>query len=153
MKNIPQIIFFLLTIAGAGFAGVWIGQTAFLMPKQVGIVYKNSKGIHALLHEELHISAQQEKDIEEVEKEYNRLKSLYRAQMRAANMELAQAIKEGGYEAPEIDSIVHKIHKAMGDLQSLSLKHLADMQKILTEDQNKKLREMVVEQLQHNARE
>ncbi len=152
MKNLPQIIFFLLIIAGAGFAGVWAGQTA-LMPKQSDVVSVNSKGIHALLHDELHISTQQEKDIEEVEKEYNRLKSLYQAQMKAANMELAQAIQMGGYEAPEIEAIVHKIHGAMGSLQALSLKHLADMQKILTEDQNKKLREMVVEQLQHNAGE
>ncbi len=152
MKNLPQIIFFLLSVAGAGFAGAWVGQTA-LMPSHRAMMSGSPKGIHALLHDELNISSQQEEQIAEVEKEYKRLKSLYNAQMKAANMELAQAIKEGGYEAPEIEDIVHKIHRAMGSLQALSLKHLADMQKILTEDQNRKLREMVVEQLQHNARE
>jgi len=152
MKNLTKIIFFLLAVSVSGFAGAWIGQI-ILMPKHGTMMSGSPKGIHELLHDELSISAQQEVEIADIEKEYKRLKSLYRAQMKAANMELAQAIQMGGYEAPEIEAIVHKIHGAMGALQALSLKHLADMQKILTEDQNKKLREMVVEQLQHNAGE
>ena len=65
--------------------------------------------------------------------------------------ELAEAIKEGGYFSPHVQEAVDKIHNAMGELQKLTLRHLADMQAILSEDQNKKLEEKVVEQLYRNA--
>ncbi len=150
MKNIPQIAFFLAIIAFAGFAGVWIGQNTF-MAREHG--HDNASDMHAVLHDQLGISAQQDKKLAPIEKEFKRLKALYQGQMKTANMELAQAITEGGYESPEIEAIVHKIHGAMGSLQGLSLDHLADMQKILSAEQNKKLQEMVVEQLQRNAGE
>lgn len=47
--------------------------------------------------------------------------------------------------------MVDKIHETMGGLQKLTLQHLADMQGILSEDQNEKLEEKVVEQLYRNA--
>ncbi len=148
MKNIPQIAFFLTIIAFAGFAGVWIGQNT-LSPRKP----ENVKYMHSFFHDELNITAQQEEEIAKIEKEFKHLEKLYKTQMKTANMELAQAIKEGSYESPEIEEIVHKIHQAMGKLQSLSLKHLSDMQKILNEQQNQKLQEMVVEQLRRNAGE
>ena len=150
MKNIPQIAFFLFIIAFAGFAGVWIGQNT-LMVREHG--HDNAGDMHSVLHNQLGITAQQDEQLAPIEKEFKRLKALYQGQMKTANMELAQAIKEGGYESPEIEVIVHKIHGAMGSLQALSLEHLADMQNILGYEQNKKLQEMVVEQLQRNAGE
>lgn len=150
MKNISQITFFLMIIACAGFAGVWIGQNT-LMVREHG--HADAGDMHSVFHDRLGVTTQQEERLADIEKEYKRLKALYHGQMRTANLELAQAITEGGYESPEIEAIVHKIHGAMGSLQALSLKHLADMQKILSEEQNKKLQEMVVEQLQRNAGE
>ncbi len=154
MKNISQIIFFLVIIAAAGFAGVWIGQSTLMTGKHVNENAGNSpRDMHSLFHDKLNITAQQEEKFVPIEKEFKRLKALYQGQMKTANMELAQAIKEGGYQSPEIEVIVGKIHQAMGSLQALSLEHLADMQKILSAEQNQKLQEMVVEQLQRNAGE
>ncbi len=150
MKNIPQIVFFLIIIASAGFIGVWLGQSAF-MPKSHNV--QNAGDMHSLFHDKLNVTTQQEQKFNDIEKEFKQLKALYQGQMKTANMELAQAIKDGGYQSPEIEAIVHKIHSAMGSLQALSLKHLADMQEILNPAQNKKLQEMVVEQLQRNAGE
>ena len=150
MKNIPQIAFFLIIIACAGLSGVWIGQT-ILTPKEQ--LHKDAEYMHSFFHDKLNITAQQEEQLNKLEKEFKRMEMLYKAQMKTANMELAHAIKEGSYQSPEIEMIVHKIHKAMGSLQALSLEHLADMQKILNTQQNQKLQEMVVEQLRRNAGE
>lgn len=148
MKNIPQIAFFLIIIACAGFAGVWIGQNTLMVRQNP---HENAGDMHSVFHDQLKVTAEQEEQLAGIEKEFKRLKALYQGQMKTANMELAQAIKEGGYESPEIEVIVHKIHGAMGSLQALSLEHLADMQKVLMPTQNQKLQEMVVEQLQRNA--
>ncbi len=145
MKNITQIIFFLIIIALAGFAGVWIGQSTLINSNQEAV------DMHFIFHDELNVTTQQEQQLSDIEKEYKRLKALYQGQMKTANLELAQAINDDGYESPEIEAVIHKIHQAMGALQKLSLKHLADMQKILSDEQNKKLQEMVVEQLERNA--
>ncbi len=150
MKNIPQIAFFLIIIACAGFIGVWIGQNTLMQGQHK---YEATSDIHFVLHDKLAITAQQEVQLSSIETEYKRLKGFYQDQMKTANMELAQAIKDGGYQTPEIKAIVQKIHGAMGSLQGLSLEHLADMQKILSLEQNKKLQEMVVEQLRRNAGE
>ncbi len=153
MKQLPQMIFFLLIIACAGFSGVWIGQNT-LMPKYHGNNHYESSGdLHSLLHKDLQMSVEQEQEISEIEKEFERRRTLYNGQMKTANLELAQAIKESGYKSPDIELIVHKIHKAMGQLQALSLEHLDNMQNLLSEEQNKKLKEMVIEQLYRNAGE
>ncbi len=149
MKNIPQILFFLLIIASAAFAGVWIGQSALI---QRGAMHKNAVDMHSLFHDKLNVTSSQEEQIINIEKEFKRLETLYKNQMKTANMELAQVIKEGGYQSHEIEAIVHKIHIAMGSLQALSLQHLSDMEKVLSIEQNQKLQEMVIEQLMRNAR-
>ncbi len=152
MKNIFQILTFLIIIAFAAFAGVWIGQN-IITTKNINYENQDTNNFHYILHSELNVTKEQDKQLSEIEKEYVQLKTLYQSQMKTANIELAQAIKKNGYESPETEKIIHKIHSAMGKLQFLSLKHLADMQKILSEEQNQKLQEMVIEQLMHNAGE
>ncbi len=150
MNNISQIAFFLIIIACAGFIGVWVGQST-LTPKAP--INESSNDLHDLFHNKLNINKEQERQFTNIEKDFKHLKTLYEGQMKTANLELAQAITEDGYSSDKIETIIHKIHKAMGSLQTLSLKHLADMQKILNKEQNKKLQEMVVEQLRRNAGE
>lgn len=147
MKKLPQIMFFLMAIACAGAVGAWIGQGSISLQHQG----EYSDDTYALLHGELNITDAQESQIAEIEKEFTRLRTLYEDQMRAANLELAQAIKDGGYRSPNIEPIVHRIHESMGSLQTLSLKHLADIESVLEDEQNTRLREMVIERLQHNA--
>lgn len=144
MKQILQIIFFLMILVFVGFCGAWISQSNLSN-------HSNSNDMHAFFHDELDITEEQETQLSDIEKEFKRLKTLYEGQMKTANLELAQAIKEGGYNSPEIENIVKQIHKAMGSLQALSLEHLASMEKVLTVEQNKELEDRVIEQLQRNA--
>ncbi|PCJ99192.1 MAG: hypothetical protein COA45_07070 [Zetaproteobacteria bacterium] len=148
MKQLPQIIFIIMIIICTGSCGVLIGQNMAHIKD-----HGTSNDMHFVFHDQLNVTAQQEEKLIEIEKKFKRLKNLYQGRMRTANMELAQAIKEGGYQSPEIENSVHNIHESMGALQGLSLQHLADMQDVLSEDQGRKLQEMVVEQLYRNAGE
>lgn len=149
MKHFWQIFFFLLIVVGAATGGVLIGQN--FLGQHADTHHHATGDMHALFHHDLNLNAQQEKQLAAIEKDFRRQKALYEEQMKLANMELAEAIKNAGYSSPQVQLVVDKIHEAMGGLQKLMLQHLADMQGVLSEDQNKKLEEKVVAQLYRNA--
>lgn len=150
MKQFWQILFFTMIVACAAIGGVLIGQN-FLGSRIVSTHHHAAGDMHALFHHDLNLNAQQDKELTVIEKDFRRQKALLEEQMKLANMELAEAIKNGGYSSPQVQAVVDKIHITMGELQKLTLQHLADMQAILSKDQNEKLEEKVVEQLYRNA--
>ena len=144
-----QLLFFLMTVACAAIGGVLFGQK--FLGKSSHVHHHAAGDMHALFHRDLNLNAQQEKELAVIEKDFSRKKALYEEQMKLANMELAGAIKDGGYSSPQVQQAVDKIHGAMGALQKLTLQHLADMQAILSEEQDQQLEEKVIEQLYSNA--
>ncbi|MCS5596990.1 MAG: periplasmic heavy metal sensor [Alphaproteobacteria bacterium] len=149
MKQFWQLLFFLMIVACAAIGGVLIGQN--FLGKSSHVHHHAAGDMHALFHSDLNLNAQQEKELAVIEKDFSRKKALYEEQMKLANMELAGAIKDGGYSSPQVQQAVDKIHGAMGALQKLTLQHLADMQAILSEEQDQQLEEKVIEQLYRNA--
>ena len=149
MKQFWQILFFLMIVACAAIGGVLIGQN--FLGKSSAVHHHAAGDMHALFHHDLNLNAQQDKKLAVIEKDFRRQRALYEEQMKLANMELAEAIKGSGYYSSQVQEAVDKIHGAMGELQKLTLQHLADMQGILSEKQNRQLEEKVVEQLYRNA--
>ncbi len=149
MKQFWQILFFVMIVACTAIGGVLIGQN--FLGKSVSGHHHAAGDMHTLFHQDLNLNVQQEKKLTVIEKDYRRQKALFEEQMKLANMELAEAIKNGGYNSPQAQAAVDQIHAAMGELQKLTLQHLTDMQGVLSEDQSKKLEEKVVEQLYRNA--
>jgi hypothetical protein len=149
MKQFWQILFFTMIVACAAIGGVLIGQN--FLGKSSAVHHHAAGDMHALFHHDLNLNAQQDKKLAVIEKDFRRQRALYEEQMKLANMELAEAIKGSGYYSPQVQEAVDKIHGAMGELQKLTLQHLADMQGILSEKQNRQLEEKVVEQLYRNA--
>ena len=149
MKQLPLILFTLMIITCSALVGAWFGQNALM---QNEYTHGNNSYMHSVLHDQLNVTNAQDKKLANIEKEFKRLKMLYQGQIKMANMELAKAIEDGGYESPEIENIIHKIHGSMGKLQALSLKHLTQMQSILNEEQKAILKELVAEQLYENDR-
>lgn len=150
MKQFWQVLFFLMIVACAAIGGVLIGQNFW--GKSSSNVHHHAAGdMHALFHHDLSLNTQQEKELVIIEKDFSRKKALYQEQMKLANMELAAAIKSSGYSSPQVQKAIDEIHGTMGELQKLMLQHLADMEAILSEEQNKQLEEKVVEQLYRNA--
>ena len=149
MKQFWQILFFLMIVACAAIGGVLIGQN--FLGKSSAVHHHAAGDMHALFHHDLNLNAQQDKKLAVIEKDFRRQRALYEEQMKLANMKLAEAIKGSGYSSSQVQEAVDKIHGAMGELQKLTLQHLADMQGILSEKQNRQLEEKVVEQLYRNA--
>ncbi len=149
MKQFWQILFFLMIVACAAIGGVLIGQN--FLGKSSAVHHHAAGDMHALFHHDLNLNAQQDKKLAVIEKDFRRQRALYEEQMKLANMELAEAIKGSGYYSPQVQEAEDEIHGAMGVLQKLTLQHLADMQGILSEKQNRQLEEKVVEQLYRNA--
>tara|TARA_R110002126_G_scaffold291807_1_gene459758 strand:+ start:211333 stop:211785 length:453 start_codon:yes stop_codon:yes gene_type:complete len=150
MKQFWQILFFVMVVGSAAMGGVLMGQK--FMSR--GDTHRHAAGdMHALFHHDLHLSTQQDKVLVVIETDFRHQKTLLEEQMKSSNIELAEAIKNGGYSSPQVLAVVDQIHETMGGLQKLTLQHLADMQAVLDEAQSKRLEEKVVGQLYRNARQ
>ena len=107
---------------------------------------------HHYLHSQLGITKEQDVKLQEIEATYQQRKTRLEETIRLANMELADAIGENPSFSPEVQQAVDKIHNAMGELQKSSLKHLFQMQPILTQEQNEKLKKLITQALYDNAK-
>ena len=94
---------------------------------------------HEWLHSELKITPTQEAALDPIEKKFAEQNRVLRERMRAANHELALAIRQGRPDSPEIAAAVGKIHLHMGELQKASIEHIFEMRSVLTPEQGEKL--------------
>ena len=94
---------------------------------------------HEWLHSELNITPAQHRALEPIEKKFAEQNRVLRERMRAANHQLAVAIRQGRPESPEISSAVGQIHLHMGELQRASIDHIFEMRSVLTPEQGEKL--------------
>ena len=94
---------------------------------------------HEWLHSELKITSAQHQALEPIEKKFAEQNRVLRERMRAANHELAVAIRKGRPESPEISAAVRQIHVHMSELQKASIDHIFEMRSVLTPEQGDKL--------------
>lgn len=140
-------IFFLCGIA----IGLWIGQSinpgdsfkAHCRPVKVG-------ELDSFYTDVLSVSDLQKAKLLEIEAHYQKTRDHFAKRMHSANVKLAEIIKEEGYESDKIAPTVVEIHTAMGELQTLSLSHLATVEKLLDPDQAKLLKESAIARLRQN---
>ena len=129
----------LLTLA-AGFAGVGLGKLGFEQSDGVA-------SLHEVIHEELRLTPDQSSRIESLEIEFRAQREAREMEMRAANLELASAIRaEHGY-GPRVTASVERFHRAMGQLQTETIKHVFAMRQVLTSDQMETFDKTVVSAL------
>ncbi len=107
---------------------------------------------HEWLHSELKITDAQHRALEPIEAKFAERNRVLREQLRAANHELALAIKKGRVDAPEISAAVGKIHLRMGELQQASIEHIFEMRSVLTAAQGERLLELAQQGLDNSAR-
>lgn len=139
---------FLLILLATAFGGLYLGQHFMQTPQMHHT--RDSGSWHQLLHDKLHITREQEIKLSDIEKNYRQRRQYLEEQMRLANMELADAIKADKSFSPKVQAATDKIHHAMGELQKTTLEHLFEMQPILTDEQNRKLGQMVTNALYEN---
>jgi Spy/CpxP family protein refolding chaperone len=136
---------FLLIVLATAFGGLYLGQ--HFMPKPHVHQIQSASSWHQILHDKLHITPEQDVRLEEIERHYRQRRQYLEEQMRLTNMELAEAIKADKSFSPKVQAATDKIHHAMGELQKATLEHLFEMRPILTDEQNRKLEQMVTDAL------
>jgi len=130
----------------AAVAGVFVGRILVDAPRA------NETELHALLHRELKLSADQEKKIHLIEARFAARRDALELEMRAANIRLAQAIDaEHGY-GPQVTQAIDETHEVMGDLQKETLQHLFAMRGVLDREQAAMFDKRVVKALTADAR-
>lgn len=112
--------------ATAGALGAW-GAT-----RMFGAQSASEPTLHEIVHEELDLTEGQERQVEQAEVAFSGQRAELEAEVRAANNELAVAIRRGGGDTPAVRAAVDHFHDAMGDLQAATLAHIFEMRSVLT---------------------
>ena len=141
-----RILLLVLVVFIAAIAGVFIGRIVADQPKA------SETELHALLHKELDLTAQQHSKIDAIEARFAARRKALEFKMRAANAHLAEAIElEHGY-GPQVTAAIDHTHMIMGELQKQTLEHLFAMRSVLTPQQAKMFDSTVVKALTADAR-
>lgn len=116
-------------------------------------LWSNSVPNHEWIHQQLNLTADQKIALEPIEEQFQQSKRKLLAQIRSANKELAQAIKEDQVYSSRVSAAIEKIHRAQGELQEATLQHVFSMRATLTPEQYKKLLDLTAVALNENNRD
>lgn len=144
MKRFHRDLRLSLIVAALAFGVCWFVGNYFMGHRQV------AHDPHQWLHEQLHITAEQDVKLAPIEKKFSNQKKALEEAIIDANHELAAAISKDGNYSPRVKQAVEKIHMAQGELQKATLEHLFEMHGVLTPEQRKKLNSLTTDALTHN---
>lgn len=143
--NASLLVIAILTIA---FSSLYIGQK---ISKKHDSHHQHFNA-HQFLHQKLNITDKQEDSLTQLEAKYQKQKEYFEEVMRLANIELSNHIGQDKSYSVNVEKSVDKIHKAMGEIQKITLGHLFEMQNILDDKQNEELIELITNSLYENAK-
>lgn len=113
----------------AGLVGAFIGTQLGSGP------VRDENGLHALVHDNLDLTAAQEKNIAAEEEAFRGRRVAVERRVRSANAELAQAIRTTKRDGPEVQVAIDRVHDAMGAYQKETVAHIFRMRAALTPEQ------------------
>jgi len=129
-----------LSVAAA-FAGAW-GGAQYVMARM-----HEPAPLHALVHEKLNLTPDQERRIAGLERDFAVRRQTLEAEMRAANADLARAIGQEHAYSPAVQQAIDRFHRAMGELQKETILHVLAMRQVLTPVQAARFDDTVVKAL------
>lgn len=91
--------------------------------------------LHDMVHRDLDLTPQQARKLDAIEEKYAVERKGLEGEVRAANRELAAAIREGRKDSPKVEAAIDHLHMAMGALQKATIAHVFDMRAVLTPQQ------------------
>jgi Spy/CpxP family protein refolding chaperone len=94
---------------------------------------------HHWVHTQLGLTAEQEKQLAPIEQRYDEQRRHFSELIRVANVELGQAILADKDDSPRVKAAIARIQEAQGQLQDATLRHVFEMQPVLTPEQYEKL--------------
>ena len=121
----------------------WSRWSAFCVALAATILARNlingapHKGgeLHALMHDELKLDRDQERQIERLEARFAEKRRQLDIGLREANAQLAEAVASEHKYGPKVAEAVDRSHVAMGELQKETLRHVFAMRAVLRPDQ------------------
>lgn len=122
----------------AGLGGVWLGINMF---------QRSTPSLHDIVHERLDLSSDQLGRIKSIEAQFAARRQAFELEMRAANADLAAAIRQEHGYGPGVTAAIERFHRAMGELQSETIRHVFAMREVLTPEQQAVFDSTVVESL------
>lgn len=140
-------LFFLCGIA----IGLWIGQKTMSNEASRVTCKPAAPGELDLFYTDvLKVSDEQKTELIEIRNAYQKKRNYFTERMHKANLQLADVIEKEGYESDKVKPLIAEIHTAMGELQTLSLTHLATIEKVLNPEQAVLLKHNAVMRLRQN---
>ncbi|MBI5942521.1 MAG: periplasmic heavy metal sensor [Caulobacterales bacterium] len=132
MKPGPRnlLITLVLAVIAAG-GGAWLCAYYVISHRAGG------PSLHEMVHRDLDLTSEQAGELDAIEAKYAVERKALEADVRAANRELADAIREGHEDSPKVEAAIDHLHMAMGALQKATIAHVFDMRAVLTPRQAK----------------
>ena len=117
----------------------------------VGVRYGNQSagadGLDELLHHELNLSTDQQRQIEAMEQRFAEQRRQLEGQMRVADGALATAIVNEHRYGPQARQAIETFHAAMATLQEDTVQHVLAMRTVLTTEQAQQFDQTVAKAL------
>lgn len=95
--------------------------------------------LNSIIHHQLGLTEEQDRQVEALEVQFRAHETVVKAEMRAANRELAMALDQEHSYGPRAQAAMDRFHKAEEDLQASTIKHVLAMRAILNPEQAHKL--------------
>lgn len=108
--------------------------------------------LHELVHEKLHLTAEQKGRLAGLEREHTARRKALEAEMQAANADLARAFQEQHAYTPQVQAAIDRFHHAMAGLQKETMVHVLAMRSVLAPGQTAQFDQTVVDSLTEDAR-
>jgi len=102
---------------------------------------------HEWIHKQLGLTLAEQKALKPIETKFEERKRELMGEIRNANRELAEAIKQDQADSPRVSTAVERIHHAQGELQEVTLGHVFEMKKVLTPEQYQELLNLTANEL------
>lgn len=128
MSGLRGAILTILLAAVAAGLGAWGGATYVLRAER-------EPSLHEFMHDKLSLTAEQNRKLQALEREFSITRSAREAELRLANAELAAAIDAKHQYSPEVRTAIEHFHDVMGELQKESIVHILHMRAILGPEQ------------------
>ena len=113
----------------------------------------DNRGLHSFIHEQLDLTAPQAEKLDQLEADFTTKRQRLEADLRTANAQLAQAMREEHTYGPKVSAAIDRVHAHMGELQKATVRHVFAMRALLDEKQREKFDRQVSASLTGNPRE
>jgi len=113
----------------SGLAGVWLGMNV------LGHHDATSTSLHAVIHDELSLTAAQEAQIDALEAQFAVEKADYDRRLREARRAIGTSIMADRAMSEDVEATAATLHAIMGELQLATLNHILAMREVMNEEQ------------------